>query len=291
MGPTHKVALVTGASSGIGQASALALRDAGFVVFAGARNGADLDGLAAAGLRPVHLEVTDEASRAEAVAAAEAETGAVAVLVNNAGYGLYGPVEQQPLDEARRQLEVNLLGPVRLCQLVLPGMRANGGGRIVNLSSIAGRLSMPGAGHYHASKAALETLSDSLRMEVAGFNVAVSLVEPGPVATAWSARAAATLDHAVGPAGAADPYEELKAHLRSWLDAIPSHAKKRLASSPAQVAAAVVRAATEDAPRARYVVGPVARALLAVRPLLPDRAWDAAVSAVVSKGATSRRRP
>ena len=174
--------LITGCSSGIGQAAALALHEAGRTVVATARNPATLSGLASRGLRTLALDVTDEASMRAAVDAA----GPIDVLVNNAGYGLYGTVEQLPMAEIRRQFETNFFGLVRLTQLVLPGMRAAGGGRILNVSSMGGRATLPGGAFYHASKYAVEALSDALRMEVARFGIHVVLIEPGPVRTPWN---------------------------------------------------------------------------------------------------------
>ena len=187
--------LITGCSSGIGQAAALALHEAGRTVVATARNPDTLSGLAARGLRTLALDVTDESSMRAAVDAA----GPIDVLVNNAGYGLYGTVEQLPMAEIRRQFETNFFGLVRLTQLVLPGMRAAGGGRILNVSSMGGRATLPGGAFYHASKYAVEALSDALRMEVARFGIHVVLIEPGPVRTPWNDVAAGSV--AAGDAG------------------------------------------------------------------------------------------
>ena len=176
---TKRVALVTGCSSGIGQATAAALNQAGFTVWASARRTETLTGLVEAGCRAIQLDVDDEASM---VAAIE-RIGPIDVLVNNAGYGLYGPVEQVGLTEIRRQFETNVFGLVRLTQLVLPGMRARRCGRILNVSSMGGRTTLPGGGFYHASKYAVEAISDALRIEVRPFGVQVVLIEPG-----WFAR-------------------------------------------------------------------------------------------------------
>ena len=181
--------LITGCSSGIGQAAALALHEAGRTVVATARNPDTLSGLAGRGLRTLALDVTDESSMRAAVDAA----GPIDVLVNNAGYGLYGTVEQLPMAEIRRQFETNFFGLVRLTQLVLPGMRAAGSGRILNVSSMGGRATLPGGAFYHASKYAVEALSDALRMEVAQFGIDVVLIEPGPVRTPWNDVAAGSV--------------------------------------------------------------------------------------------------
>ncbi len=195
--------LITGCSSGIGRAAALSLHQAGFTVYATARQTSALAELSGLGLRTLALDVTDEESMTQAVAAVEADAGAVRVLINNAGYGLYGPVEQQPMAEIRRQFETNFFGLVRLTQLVLPGMRRQGRGRILNVSSMGGRITLPGGAFYHASKYAVEALSDALRMEVAQFGIDVVLIEPGPVKTPWNDVAAASLSTAAPSATAA----------------------------------------------------------------------------------------
>ena len=187
-------ALVTGCSSGIGRAAALALHEAGFVVHATARRPETLADLAERGLTVLALDVTDEATMQSAVDRVVADHGAVGVLVNNAGYALQSTVEEAAMDDVRRQFETNVFGLTRLTQLVLPGMRAQRWGRIINIGSMGGRFTFPGGGFYHASKHAVEALSDALRLEVAPFGIAVSLVQPGPVQTAFGDAALDTLD-------------------------------------------------------------------------------------------------
>ena len=177
------VALVTGASSGIGAATARRLARAGFVVYGAARRLDRLAALEGEGVRPLALDVTDDASMVAAVERVVAEQGRIDVLVNNAGYGSYGAVEDVPQEEARRQIEVNLFGLARLIQLVLPAMRAQGSGRIVNVTSMGGRIATAFGGWYHASKHAVEGLSDSLRQEVARFGIDVVVIEPGGIRT------------------------------------------------------------------------------------------------------------
>ena len=190
MPPTpSKVVLITGSSSGIGAATARHLAHLGWTVYATARRTETLRELEAAGCRALALDVTDEASMQAAVATVEEEHGAVGVLVNNAGYSQTGAIETVPLDEVRAQFETNVFGLVRMCQLVLPGMRAQRWGKIVNVSSMGGRLTFPGAGHYHASKYAVEAISDALRFEVRGFGVDVILVEPGFILTGFGEHA------------------------------------------------------------------------------------------------------
>src|SRR3954471_18341009 len=184
--PTQsKAVLVTGCSSGIGRATAEHLAQHGWTVYASARRREAIADLEAVGCRLLALDVTDEASMAAAVAAVEAQEGAVGVLVNNAGYSQSGAVETVPLDEVRRQFETNVFGLARMCQLVLPGMRRQRWGKIVNLSSMGGRLVFPGGGFYHATKYAVEAISDALRFEVKGFGVDVILIEPGLIRTAF----------------------------------------------------------------------------------------------------------
>jgi NADP-dependent 3-hydroxy acid dehydrogenase YdfG len=192
-GALTEAVLITGCSSGIGRAAAASLQGAGLRVYATARRAETLADLAARGIATLPLDVTDETSMAEAVAAVEADAGAVGTLINNAGYGLYGPVEQVPMAEIRRQFETNFFGLVRLTQLVLPGMRRRHGGRILNVSSMGGRATLPGGAFYHASKYAVEAFSDALRMEVAQFGIEVVLIEPGPVQTPWNDVAAGSL--------------------------------------------------------------------------------------------------
>jgi short-subunit dehydrogenase len=273
--------LITGCSSGIGQAAALALHEAGRTVVATARNPASLSGLADRGLRTLALDVTDEASMRAAVDAA----GPIDVLVNNAGYGLYGTVEQLPMAEIRRQFETNFFGLVRLTQLVLPGMRAAGGGRILNVSSMGGRATLPGGAFYHASKYAVEALSDALRMEVARFGIDVVLIEPGPVRTPWNDVAAGSVAASAAPGGAssgsaangngADPYAGFKDAVTAAFSTATDGPLARFSSSADDIAKVITRAVTARRPRTRYLINPVARTTVTLRRWLPDRAYDA----------------
>jgi short-subunit dehydrogenase len=284
----HQAVLITGCSSGIGRAAAIRLHDAGLQVYATARNTQTLSGLADRGIRTLALDVTDETSMTAAVAAVQAEAGVIGALVNNAGYGLYGAVEQLPMDEIRRQFETNFFGLVRLTQLVLPGMRQRHSGRIVNVSSMGGRATLPGGAFYHASKYAVEALSDALRVEVAPFGIDVVLIEPGPVRTPWNDTAAATLTAASpgsaalaapgpGAAAAADPYAAFKAAVGASFGTAHRGALGRLASTADDVAAVIARAATARRPRTRYLINPVARSVVTMNRLLPGRAYDAVV--------------
>jgi NAD(P)-dependent dehydrogenase (short-subunit alcohol dehydrogenase family) len=261
--------LVTGCSSGIGRATALRLARRGHLVYATARRPEAIADLADAGCRVLGLDVTDEQSMRAAVAAVEAAHGQVGVLVNNAGWGQYGAVEEVDLDDVRRQFETNVFGLARMCQLVLPAMRAARRGRIVNVSSMGGRLTFPGGGYYHASKHAVEALSDALRFEVAGFGVRVCVVEPGLIRTRFGETA-----HETHPDGSG-PYAGFTAASQA---AIASSYRTPLAAGPEAVAKAVERAATARHPRTRYRVTLGARLMLTTRRLLPDVAWDAAMA-------------
>src|SRR4029453_18126415 len=178
-----KAVLITGCSTGIGRATAEHLARRGWSVYATARRPETIQDLAGAGSRILALDVCDEGSRRAAVDTIERAEGAVGVLVNNAGYGQEGAFESTPMAEVRRQFETNVFGLVRLSQLCLPGMRRQRWGRIVNLSSMGGKLTLPGGAFYHATKHAVESLSDALRFEVQGFGVDVIVIEPGPIKT------------------------------------------------------------------------------------------------------------
>lgn len=278
MAPT---ALVTGTSSGIGHATAIALRDAGYTVFAGARSPDDLDRLADEGLRPVRLDVTDEPSMQAAVAAAEAGTGRVDLLVNNAGYGQMGPIEEVSIEQWRRQFETNVFGLVRLCQLVLPGMRQARSGRIVNVDSAGGEFTFPLAGAYSASKHAVESVSDALRFEVAPHGIAVVLIQPGMVDTPLAARTAAAIVAASGSA-----YADMTTRFAA---AMRAPASLGGVIPPEEVAEAIVAAATADSAPTRVKVGAVAERMAAARRSLSDRDWDAMLAAQLGLGTVTRR--
>ncbi len=273
-----RVVLITGCSSGIGASAARAFLARGDTVFASARRPEALTGLAEKGAATVPLDVLDEESMRAAVDHVESRHGAVDVLVNNAGYGLQSPVEEADLAAVRRQFETNVFGLVRLTQLVLPAMRGQQFGRIVNLSSMGGRFTLPGGGFYHATKHAVEALSDALRLEVAPFGVSVSLIEPGPVLTEFGTTSIGTI-HEARPAGAPGPYDDFRQRLAGAYAGAYDGRRRNLASSADAVAAVIVRAAAAKSPRARYVVGPVAHAAVMTRRLLPDRVFDAVIRA------------
>ncbi|MBL0749263.1 oxidoreductase [Nocardioides baculatus] len=268
---TSPIALVTGGSSGIGESTARALRARGFTVYAVARRVDKMAGLAADGVHTFAMDVTDDASMTAGIARIIDEEGRIDVLVNNAGYGSYGAVEDVPIDEARRQFEVNVFGLARLVQLVTPHMRAQKSGRIINISSIGGKFYEPFGAWYHATKFAVEGFSDSLRMELRPFGIKVVLIEPGPIRTEWNEIARDSLLERSGDGAYAEHARRAHAVLTRFDE--PSRA-----STPEEVADKIVKAATVSRPAARYPVGRGARTITTSRDLLPDRVFDEVVS-------------
>ncbi|QXQ13250.1 oxidoreductase [Skermania piniformis] len=267
------VVLITGCSSGIGAATAAELVADGHTVYATARRPETLTELADKGCRTLALDVTDESSMAAAVTMVEAEHGAVDVLVNNAGYSQSGAVESIPLDDIRRQFETNVFGMIRMSQLVLPGMRAAGRGRIINLGSMGGRLTFPGGGIYHATKYAVEAICDAMRFEVQGFGVQVVLIEPGLITTEFADTAVGSVD------GLADgPYAEFNARVGAVTAEIYRSPVAKLAGGGPEAVAKVIRKAVDSKrPKARYAVTPSATLGILQRQLTPDRVWDLAM--------------
>jgi NAD(P)-dependent dehydrogenase (short-subunit alcohol dehydrogenase family) len=273
-----KAVLITGCSSGIGRATALRLTRAGWTVYATARRAESISALADAGCRTLTLDVTDERSMRAAVEAVERAEGAVGVLVNNAGYSQGGPIEQVPMDAVRRQFETNVFGAIRMVQLILPAMRRQRWGRIVNVSSMGGRLTFPGGGLYHASKHALEALSDALRFEVRGFGVDVTVIEPGLIVTEFgNAAVAAAAAASTGDAETDGAYRAFNAKLAELTTGVYEGPMRRLGGGPDVVAKAIERAISRRRAPTRVLVTPSARLTVLQRRLLPDRAWDAAM--------------
>jgi NAD(P)-dependent dehydrogenase (short-subunit alcohol dehydrogenase family) len=262
-----KTALVTGASSGIGEATVRRLLVDGYRVYAAARRMDRMAPLALAGATPIAMDLTDDASIVDAVGRIERETGRLDVLVNNAGYGAYGALEDVPLDEGRRQFEVNLFGLARLCQLVLPMMRRQQSGKIVNVTSIGGKGGVPFGSWYHATKFALEGLSDCMRMELAPLGIDVIVIEPGAIRTEWGGIAHDSLVRASGDT-AYGPWARRHARM------LGSVTQSRLPSPPEVVAETIVKAVAAGRPRTRYATGGGARIFLLIRRLLSDRLFD-----------------
>ena len=264
----NKIILITGASSGIGFDSAKALARRGHKVYAGARRVEKMDELRQFGVTPLSLDVTDEDSMTAAVQEILKTEGRIDVLVNNAGYGFFGAVETTPPEEARRQLDVNVFGLARMCQLVLPGMRERGSGRIVNIASVAGRSVFPFGAWYCVSKYSVEAFSDALRMEMRPFGVDVSVIEPGPIRTPWGIIAASHLEDTT----ASTVYEGRglkQAETFRW-----AYGSKIL-PKPSAVTRRICRAALSRHPRTRYRAGFGAGFIIAMHALLPTRWWDA----------------
>jgi NAD(P)-dependent dehydrogenase (short-subunit alcohol dehydrogenase family) len=287
MSDPSRAVLITGCSSGIGAATASRLAKAGWPVYATARRPETLAALEADGCRTLALDVVDEASRQAAVDAVVAAEGAVGVLINNAGYSQSGAVESIPDDRVRDQFETNVFGPLALCRLVLPGMREQGWGKIVQLSSMGGKLTFPGGGLYHATKHAVEAISDALRFEVRSFGVDVIVIEPGLITSGFSDAAVRGLGTASAAQG---PYEDFnRAVGEASRDVYEKGLLSKLGGPPEAVAERIEDALNAKRPRARYTVTPSARALLTLRAVLPDRGWDAVVGASFPRpGRTSR---
>src|SRR3954469_17248488 len=272
-----RAVLITGCSSGIGRATAAHLSAKGWTVYATARRREALAELEARGCRTLSLDVTDEESMSAAVRAVEEAEGAVGVLVNNAGYSQSGAVESVPIERGRAQFETNVFGLVRMCQLVLPGMRAQRWGKIVNVSSMGGRFTFPGGGAYHATKHAVESFSDALRFEVRGFGVDVILIEPGLIRTRFGDTAVREIAAATADDG---PYSNFnRAVSAATSSAYEQGPIGRLGGPPEAVARKIEKAITARRPRARYPVTPSARAVMVPHALLPDSGWDAVMRA------------
>jgi len=263
----NKVALVTGASSGIGEATVRKLLAEGYKVYAGARRVERMQPLRQAGASLLALDVTDDASMVAAIDTIRGEAGRLDALVNNAGYGSYGALEDVPMEEARRQCEVNLFGLARLSQLALPMMRAQGSGAIVNITSVGGKMHEPLGSWYHATKFAVEGLSDCLRMELAPFGIHVVVIEPGAIKTEWGGIAR---DSMLKYSGNTAYREQALLHAKMFEGADQSN----MASPPEVVAATIADALRAKRPRTRYATGGGAKMILALRRFTSDRGFD-----------------
>lgn len=262
-----RTALVTGASSGMGKEIAMRLMADGYLVYVAARNVDKMRDLAEQGARVLKMDVTDEGEVKAAVATVLSETGGVDVLVNNAGYGLYGPVEEISLDEARYQFEVNVFGAAHLTQLLLPAMRARRSGTIVNITSMGGKIYTLLGAWYHATKHALEGWSDSLRLELAPFGIRVVVVEPGLIETSFGDVMAKGLLARSGKG----PYAHVtRAVTKSTQDAY-GHGR---GTHPRVIADVVSKAVSAAKPRTRYVAGAYAKPMITIRKWLGDRMFD-----------------
>ncbi|MBR3711285.1 MAG: SDR family NAD(P)-dependent oxidoreductase [Bacteroidales bacterium] len=263
-----KIILITGASSGIGYDAAETLAKQGHRVYAAARRVECMEPLKEFGVNILKMDVTDEASMKQGVEAVFQAEGRIDVLVNNAGYGYFGAIENVSIEEARRQVEVNVFGLARLTQLVLPIMRAQGSGRIINTSSIAGKMVIYLGGWYNVTKYAVEAFSDALRMEVKPFGIDVVKIEPGAIKTDWGIIAAKNLkESSEGTA-----YEETGAR---WSNSMRWFYKSNLLSSPKVITRLISRAVNSRYPRAVYCRGRFSFSGRVAHALLPARWWDA----------------
>lgn len=271
---TQKVALVTGASSGIGREAALELRKEGFVVYGVARRTDRLRDLVSSGIKTLAMDVTDEASMKQGVAEIIDNEGRIDVLVNNAGYGSYGAIEDVAMEEARYQFEVNVFGAMALTQLVLPHMRNQRSGRVINITSMGGKIYTPLGGWYHGTKFALEALSDCLRLETKEFGIDVVVIEPGGIKTEWGGIAADKLRE-VSSNGAYSSQAEAVA------ESLSSEANSKRLSDPSLIGKTIAKAATAKKPKTRYAVGFGAKPLIAAHGVLPDRAFDSLIKRAI----------
>ena len=275
MADISRAVLITGCSTGIGRATAEHLAAKGRPVYASARKVEAIKDLEDKGCRTIALDVTDEESMRYAVESIEKVEGAVGALVNNAGYSQSGAVESVKLDDVRAQFETNVFGLIRMSQLVLPGMRRQGEGRIVNVGSMGGRLTFPGGGIYHATKYAVEAISDAMRFEVKGFGVDVVLIEPGLIKTEFASAAVGALHEGTVDEG---PYGEFNQAVGAATAGVYEGPAARLGGGPETVAKAIEKAITARRPRTRMLVTPSARLMVGQRKLMTDRMWDRVMS-------------
>lgn len=260
-----KVALVTGASSGIGEDTAKRLMKEGFMVYGAARRVEKMKGLEQDGIKTIHLDVTDDESMINCIDKIIKAEGRLDVLVNNAGYGSYGALEDIPMEEARRQMEVCVFGLARLTQLVLPHMRKQRSGSIVNISSIGGKIGEPHGAWYHAAKYAVEGMSDSLRMELYEFGINVIIIEPGSIKTEWGGIAVDNMLKVSGHTA----YSDLT---RKHADMLKRFGGR--GSEPSVIGKTIVKAVTSKKPKTRYCIGTGGPMMLWMSRLLSDKMFD-----------------
>lgn len=269
-----QVVLVTGASSGMGKSVANILHSRGYIVYGAARRTDEMQDLKEKGMGVVSLDLANEASIVAAVNTIIGKEGRIDILINNAGYGSYGAVEDVPIDEARRQFEVNIFGMARLTQLVLPGMRQQRSGRIVNISSMGGKIYTPLGAWYHATKHAMEGWSDCLRLELKPFGIDVVVVEPGGIKTPWGQIA---LDNLL-KTSAKGAYAGYAGKVAKSMQQMYSGNQLTNVNVLGQTIAA---AATDKKPKTRYVKGYMAKVAITVRKWLGDRVYDAVITSQI----------
>jgi len=276
MSGRSKAVLITGCSTGIGRATAERLARAGHTVYATARNESTLEPLKALGAHTLALDVCDEASMQAGVERVVAEQGAVGVLINNAGYSQDGAIESVPMEAVHRQFQTNVFGLIRMCQLVLPGMRAQRYGRIVNISSMGANFTFPGAGLYHATKYAVEAISDALRFEVKDFGVGVTVIQPGLIRTNFGEAAASSLEgqghNGESGGGVYDSFNREVAKMT--VEAYDKGPLAKLGGEPDAVAKAIEKAIARDSAPIRVRVTASAKMLVAQRRMMGAGMWD-----------------
>jgi NAD(P)-dependent dehydrogenase (short-subunit alcohol dehydrogenase family) len=262
-----KTVLVTGASAGIGKATVELFLQNGYKVYAAARRIEKMEELKILGAIPVQMDVTDNRSIENGIEKINQESGGVDILINNAGYGSLGSVEEISIEEAKRQFEVNIFGLARLTQLVTPHMRENQWGKIVNISSIGGKIYEPLAGWYHATKFALEGLSDCLRLELKGFGIDVIVVEPGPIRSEWGDIASVNLMKTSGNG----PYKKIA---EGMMNNFKNFYSEKRSSPPEEVARIILKSVLSCCPKTRYPAGKGAGIILLGRKLFSDKIFD-----------------
>jgi len=266
-GSKSQVALITGASSGMGKEFAKTLLASGFIVYALARRTELMKDLENLGAHVLKLDISNEPQIEEVIKQIETEQGEVDVLINNAGFGTYGAVEDISIDEARYQFEVNLFGMAKLTQLVIPLMRNRGGGRIINLSSMGGKIYFPLGAWYHATKHAVEGWSDCLRLELAQFNIQVVIIEPGIIATDFGKVVIDGLSHR----SSNSPYKKMT---EAFSRALAKSYEKNGGTDPKVIANLVLKAIKSSKPKSRYVAGQMAKPMMFIRKWFGDRIYD-----------------
>lgn len=269
-----KVALITGASSGIGESAALLLKKNGYLVYGAARRVERLKALEASGIKVIALDVTEEESMVSCVETILKNEGHIDVLVNNAGYGSYGAIEDVPLEEAHRQFDVNIFGLARLTQLVLPSMRKHRFGRIINISSMGGKMYTPMGAWYHATKHALEGLSDCMRLETKPFGIDVVIIEPGGIKTDWGIIAAENLRKTSGSGAYGEAANKIADNM------VTMYSGNRLSDS-ALIAKQIYKAASASKPKTRYAAGYMAKPSIFIRKIVSDRIFDRIISSMM----------
>lgn len=262
----NQVVLITGASSGIGKETARLLSQRGYKVYGAARRTDKMKELEQFGVKLLEMDVTDDDSMTAGITTIIKNEGRIDVLVNNAGYGSYGALEDVPISEAKYQFEVNIFGLARLTQLVLPNMRQQHSGRIINISSIGGRIGEPHGAWYHATKFAVEGLSDSLRMELKEFGIDVVVIQPGAIKTEWAGIAREKMLQTSGNTA----YSNLTKKHASMFE----KADGKMGSDPVVIARTIEKAVTASKPKTRYAAGSGAKPILMARSILSDRMFD-----------------